>query len=376
VLNVGEIKSWLSEKVTQTESSRDTGLPAIEIPRIPEPKPRRRSGYTIVLIGESGKPRQLELSALQLRLVGIGSLLALAVIVALSITAGTLLMRPGGKTTTAMVSVDKSSSLRESASRTNEKLPNDKPGEKASASSAGQSVSPIDAGRETVAEVRQLAPSQSVQAPAVAGETGAASTGSLSEAGVVPRESSNVTRSVPETYGTSSGVPVGPVASSKPPSQNIAATNIPSINFNAQEVTATTDGSNNGGNLSFRLSKDKPDLRFAGYLFVFVEMEDSRGENKIYVYPRDARLGEGDLPSDYKEGEGIAFKFNSRVELPYGDMRSGSHLARVSILLYNETGKIVFQRGFDRAEMKIAGGSKTEKTDGSKPKTEKKRQAL
>jgi hypothetical protein len=373
VLNVGEIKSWLSEKVTRTELSRDTELPAIEIPRIPEPKPRRRSGYTIVIIGESGKPRQLELTAVRLRLVGIGSLLALVVIIALSITAGSLLLRPGGKTTTSAVSIDKSASSREAALRTNENLPNDKQGGRVSASSNVESATSIATERETVAEVRQLGPSLPVQAPAVAGNIGAESSGNLSESGGVPKESSNVTRSRPESYGTSSGGPVGPVVSSQPSSQNLPATNIPSISFNAQEVTATTDGSNNGGNLSFRLSKDKPDLRFAGYLFVFVEMEDSRGENKIYVYPRDARLGEGDLPSDFKEGESIAFKFNSRVELPYGDIRSGSHLARVSILLYNETGRIVFQRGFDRSEMKVAGGSKTE---GAKSKTDKKRQAL
>jgi len=50
---------------------------------------------------------------------------------------------------------------------------------------------------------------------------------------------------------------------------------------------------------------------------------------------------------DFREGESISFKHNSRVELPYEDIRSGASLARVSILLYGENGKIVFQRGFD-----------------------------
>ena len=71
------------------------------------------------------------------------------------------------------------------------------------------------------------------------------------------------------------------------------------------------------GILSFRLIKDTPKTKFSGYLFVFVEMEDRRGENKIFVYPQRTQLGEGDLPRNFKDGENIEFKFNSRVELPY-----------------------------------------------------------
>jgi hypothetical protein len=123
------------------------------------------------------------------------------------------------------------------------------------------------------------------------------------------------------------------------------------------------------------LVKDHPKKRFSGYLFVFVEMEDPRGENKIYVYPRRTRLGDGDLPTDYRDGESLAFKFNSRVELPYGDIRMGASLARVSILLYGEDGGIVFQRGFSRNELKVVG-SKATHVNGAQAKSVKRRQAL
>ena len=125
------------------------------------------------------------------------------------------------------------------------------------------------------------------------------------------------------------------------------------INFDAQEVVAAPKN-RSSGTVSFRLIKDAPEIRFSGYLFVFVEMTDQRGENSIWAYPKQTRLGDGDLPADYRDGETLSFKYNQRVELPYADPRTGSSLARVSIILYSENGKIVFQRGFDRREIKIA----------------------
>jgi hypothetical protein len=150
----------------------------------------------------------------------------------------------------------------------------------------------------------------------------------------------------------------------------------PPVNFNAQEVAATVDA-NSGGTLSFRLVKDQPEQRFSGYLFVFVEMADQRGENKIYVYPKTAKLGEEDLPADFKDGETLSFKYNSRVELPYADIRQGASLARVSILLYGENGKIVFQRSFDRKEIKSMAAKPTPNTmEGARTKAGDKRRAL
>jgi len=104
-------------------------------------------------------------------------------------------------------------------------------------------------------------------------------------------------------------------------------------------------------------------------------MVDPRGETKIYAYPKRTRVGDGDLPSNYKDGESLSFKYNSRVELPYSDVRSGAHLERVSIILYGEGGKIVFQRGFDRGEVKIHGAKGTG-MDGARTRAGDKRRAL
>jgi hypothetical protein len=150
----------------------------------------------------------------------------------------------------------------------------------------------------------------------------------------------------------------------------------PILNFDAKEVTAASEGPNSG-TLNFRLIKDQPDIRFSGYLFVVVEMADQRGENKTYVYPKDTLLGEEDLPSDYKKGEGISFKENARVELPYEDLRVGVGLSRVSIVLYAENGRIVFQRSFEKKEVKLttARNAHAEST-GGRHKAGEKRRAL
>lgn len=152
---------------------------------------------------------------------------------------------------------------------------------------------------------------------------------------------------------------------------------VPSMTFDAQDVTAVAEGPNKG-KLSFRLVKDQPKVRFSGYLFVFVEMVDKRGEGKIYAYPKRTRLGDGYLPQDYRAGESLAFKFNSRVELPYTDSRSTASLSLVTIILYNEDGSIVFQRGFDRKDLKLvsAHATKAEGVQPPPPQPTKKRQAL
>jgi hypothetical protein len=150
----------------------------------------------------------------------------------------------------------------------------------------------------------------------------------------------------------------------------------PTISFDAQDISAIPQ-SPNTGTLSFRLVKDSPDIRFSGYLFVFVEMADRRGENAIYAYPQQTRLGEGDLPAEYRDGETLSFKYNQRVELPYGDTtRPGASLARVSILLYSENGKIVYQRGFDRDEVKVASPKRAAGQQERSRQAAEKRRAL
>jgi len=146
------------------------------------------------------------------------------------------------------------------------------------------------------------------------------------------------------------------------------------VNFNAEAVTASAETTSNG-TLSFRLIKDQPALQFAGFLFVFLEMVDQQGETKIYAYPERTRLGDGDLPANYKDGKDLTFKYNCRIELPYNDMRPGARLERVSILLYGENGKIVFQRGFDRNEVKVVT-AKNGAPDATRNRAANKRRAL
>jgi hypothetical protein len=150
----------------------------------------------------------------------------------------------------------------------------------------------------------------------------------------------------------------------------------PIINFNAQDVTAVVE-SPSKWKLSFRLVKDHPDTLFSGYVFVFVETVDQRGKSRIVVYPSNTRLAEEDLPADYREGKSITppFRVNARVALDYGDDRPGTSLSRVSILLYDENGKIVFQRGFARNELKMVG-KKGEGLEGARSRAVQKRRAL
>ncbi len=57
-------------------------------------------------------------------------------------------------------------------------------------------------------------------------------------------------------------------------------------------------------------------------------------------------------------------------------MRMGASLARVSILLYGENGKIVFQRSFDRKEVKMVGARGSHADSTSRQKSSEKRRAL
>jgi hypothetical protein len=127
----------------------------------------------------------------------------------------------------------------------------------------------------------------------------------------------------------------------------------PRLSFNAQDLTAVRD-TKNEGKLSFRLVKDRPDVFFEGYLFVYVETRDMRGSSRLKVYPQNAKLGEGDFPVNYKAGQFVGFKANSKVRLddvPLDGRGADSRLKRVVVLLYSKNGGIVFQREFDGREI-------------------------
>ncbi len=166
--------------------------------------------------------------------------------------------------------------------------------------------------------------------------------------------------------------PESPGDSTTPPSRSKQTADI--IEFNAEDVTAVATAPNSGV-LRFKLIKSRPSIRFSGYLFVYVEMEDGRGESRLYAYPKEARRGEEDLPVNFREGESVAFHKNSLVELPYKDSRAGAALAGVSILIYDADGKIVFQRRFDRKDLKVVESGQEMKT-GAGPSRGQRRRAL
>ncbi len=170
--------------------------------------------------------------------------------------------------------------------------------------------------------------------------------------------------------------PMGPQASVQPPETLHPQERVPRIprqipiRFDAEDVTELRDGSDTR-KVRFRLVKDRPDLTFFGYMFVYLETQDKRGKDNLFVYPKATRMGDADqFPLDFKAGEGISFRKNSIVDLPIEDERSGASLSSVSILLYNEDGKIVFQRRFERSDLKIGKAKeRTPKNKGSQKGT-------
>jgi hypothetical protein len=366
VKQVEKAWSWLRAKMNRAPSPPDDGVGAKIVPPIPEPKSRKKSRYSVVLINESGSSRQIELTAFRLRVAAIAGVVAvvgLAILIFVGI-GGSIsdddAVRAERDLLAAKVEALEEKLRQEQLAMTAREKGLEEPGES----------TPLEA---------VLPPSPTASSSPGAGDTVAAETeerdpiASLLKSG---EESGARSRRSPTLHpGSTLTAELGKPSPAKPSAElETPRPRPPIVSFNAKDVTAVAEGANRG-KLSFRLVKDHPKKRFSGYLFVFVEMEDPRGENKIYVYPRRTRLGDGDLPTDYRDGESLAFKFNSRVELPYGDIRMGASLARVSILLYGEDGGIVFQRGFSRNELKVVG-SKATHVNGAQAKSVKRRQAL
>jgi hypothetical protein len=349
------------------------------LPEIPEPKARSKARYTVVLINEAGRSRQIEISPLGLR-VGSAAVCAVVVLVIVAaVAAGGY--RMGG----SVVSSDQEALTGKVASLEEE---------------LRKKELALTVQEKRLKEMQELptmvaGPSQGAESER-SGETGSDdSTLPASDHGPLtamrPAESGSGTG-----QDTSETLPIGSETADTPPAGDSqypryaereasksagdstprAGRSIQSpdlIEFNAEDVTAAANAPNNG-TLRFKLVKNRPDLRFSGYLFVYVEMEDSRGESRLYAYPKDARRGEEDLPTDFRQGESVAFKKNSLVELPYKDTRAGASLSGVSILIYDADGKIVFQRRFDRKDLQVVESRKGD-SKGAGPRGTR-RQAL
>jgi hypothetical protein len=377
VTKVGKVWSWLLAKIRRSESSPKSGPPYTSLPPIPVPKGRSKAGYSIVLMSDSGTSRQLELTPWRIRVAALALAGVVCTSVALVVAAsGSLSGR--GRSAQDTPDLESLKSLQEEMKKKDlalavleKRLKETQEASNSLAISPKMSAGPTSKSTLQAAEseLKDDGPLTSLQDSLKSKKPAPTRTASREDGDATAPESN----ADPAPPGSSAAT--GSEASLQSElSDSVSRT--PLINFNAQEVTAASEGPNSG-TLSFRLIKDQPDVRFSGYLFVVVEMADQRGENKTYVYPKDTRLGEEDLPTDYKEGEGLSFKENARVELPYGDIRTSAALSRVSIVLYAESGRIVFQRSFDKKEVKLMGARNTHAEGvGARQKSGEKRRAL
>jgi cytoskeletal protein RodZ len=335
-------------------------------PPVPEPKVRSKDRYTVLVLGESGRSRQLDLSRSRLKVLALSGSLILIVAAALAVA---LPRYFAGSTSKDQTTSQTSTQVDSSMEKTQVANIKDQSSSKQSGTQMPAAVKPIlteptDSTVRTAGSATPVPESPTGQKP---------SDHDAMKSSVSASSPPSETPDRQAEQRLTKKAPAGPSETEKSPITPLSADPFV-INFDAQQVTAAVD-SPNSGTLSFRLVKDQPEIKFAGYLFVYVEMEDQAGENRIYVYPKQTRLGEGDLPFDFRDGESIAFKFNSRVELPYGDPRSAASLAGVSILVYGENGKIVFQRTFGRQEVAMVN-TKASKAERAKPRSGEKRQAL
>jgi hypothetical protein len=362
-----------------SESAQKHGPPYKPLQPIPEPKPRSKAHFTLVVIGQSGSSRQIEVTPLRLR-VGIA---VLCVVLA----AGALAIGGAGRFFSGKSQrLDQNTELSQKIAGLQEELRKKemqlavqesrlKEMQEMSLPSVRRSGTADPASPEALPPGSKSAPKD--DGPLTALPPAASGPGLPSSAAEPVEEEDHAISSGPAVASgarPSDRSPLTTDADAASPGEH-AASAIPVVNFNAQQVSASAEKSNKGI-LSFRLVKDRPEFRFTGYLFVILEMEDPRGENKIYAYPGKASLGDEYLPSNYREGETLSFKFKQGVELPYEDIRPDASLTRVSVLLYGEDGKIVFQRGFDRKEIKQASGGGQHKMHPVRTKATEKRRAL
>jgi hypothetical protein len=371
VIKVGNVWSWLVARIRGSGSSPKSGHPVKGLPPIPSPRAHKKSRYSIVIISESGTSRQIELTPIRLRIAA-AVLVVLGVVIAAGLVGltGTSVDVSGIRAERDLLA-EKVRSLEETLKRKELAVAamesGAAPSESASSGEQTYSASSSGPGAGESAARGQAAEDQ---ASVPVREVGAAPPGIGSEP--VPVAEADPS---PFDKGTRSAGPESPRTGQSVEDQLVDASRPEAlVSFDAEGVTAFSERGNRGV-LRFRLVKNQPKIRFSGYLFVFVQMVDKRGEDKIYAYPKRTRLGEEDLPTDYRKGESVSFKFNSSVELPFEDIRPGARLAGVTILLYGEDGSIVYQRGFARSELKRVSGKAT-RVNGVPAKGKRNRRAL
>ncbi|MFA6223484.1 MAG: hypothetical protein WC647_14330 [Desulfomonilaceae bacterium] len=374
-MKITNLWSGVVERIKGSKSRRKLTDPLKDMPLIPSHKPKATPGFSVVLINERRGPTQYDLTGKKFRLGVVGTVIIvfLAVFGVYSALKGLFgfgyIMADGYTKGIVDLAVMPSQSQDSTGAADRQSQAYSSSAGSGAATQQSGSLGDSDSSADSDTSHQD---SQSDNAGALV-QSSEKLEGALS-ASLGKSQQTHTTQSSSASASLNTGAAgVSTGRQSAMPTQDLSNGRI--INFNAQDVTVKPTNVNSG-TLSFRLIKDHSDILFSGYLFVFVEMRDKRGETKIYVYPDKTHLGEGDLPSNFREGENISFKYNSRVELPYGDIRAGAGLARVSILLYGDDGKIVFQRGFEKKELLVAGPTGQQHTDGAKPKPTEKRRAL
>ena len=86
MIKVGKTWSWLRGKIRGSESSLRNGPPFRDLPEIPEPKARSKARYSVVLINEAGRSRQIEITPFRLR-IGLVAAAGVAVAAVVLLTA-------------------------------------------------------------------------------------------------------------------------------------------------------------------------------------------------------------------------------------------------------------------------------------------------
>ncbi len=345
----GKTWSWLKAKMGGSGSPRRSGPPFKELPRIPVPSARKKARYSVVIIGESGSSRQLDLTPLRVRVL-VGAIVAViaVTVVSAAISVRYISQEVSGDVTSP-ASAKRVNSLEEELAQKEVEISvyKDQLAAAKAASSSATSASNQEfslpagsAARGPKVEHRDSGP---------AAETDPSSDPLIPpalHAGKSGPGTNTIGRDPGRKTAESAGSSV-PVSLHPPPLTRPAPARSP-ISFNARQMTADSEPNGNG-QLRFRLTKDRPGVKFKGYLFVYMHLVGRNGQNKLYVYPGSTRLGEGDLPSDYRDGRKVSFKNyrNVKVNLPRRDSRRGPSLSRISILLYGRDGNIVFQRGFE-----------------------------
>lgn len=338
-----------------------------------------KARYSVVIITDSGRSRQIDLTPFRLRM-GIAGVVTVLVLVAV---AGALV---GSYGTNRAVSVSEGPDLLKKVKSLEEELQVkelavaaqkkrleelERDSSSARASITGERRPESDAALSTTPPVSREERVAARPGDSRRGQEPWALPGSSGESEAAPLfqpPAAEPTR--PPDRGEDSGR-----VASRPSGTQPGEGESPLISFNAQQLMAVPGDNQDETIISFRLVKDHPNIRFVGYMFVYLEIQEGQ-ERRLIVYPADASLGEGHLPKDYKQGKGIRFRYNSTVQVPYQNAGTGSSLTGISILLYDRDGAIVFQRGFERAEITSGSPESPGAGGGTPSESSRRRRAL